>query len=236
MEHKKQLIRLVNYTQTCLHELCDNVPLNQREQTGNSNRWAVKDHLAHVAHWQAHFNQRLAKREKASPPVKDVDQENARIFALYQSRPWGDVMQMLDHAWEELSKQLRLISEEELQASDILPSLSNRPLWQIINGQVCVHGLSHVGLIYAEMGNPGRAVEIQEKILEDLQSLDDSPRWRGNNIYNLSCACAIAGQVDRSLTLLAEALVVSPDLKQWAGEDPDLVLLHQNPQFIKMTS
>jgi tetratricopeptide (TPR) repeat protein len=86
---------------------------------------------------------------------------------------------------------------------------------------VCTHPISHFCQLYVEAGKPEKALEIQEKIVDDLQSMDDSPKWRGTNIYNLACIYAIAGKPEKAIDHLKEALRLRTDLTDWSQHDPD---------------
>jgi tetratricopeptide (TPR) repeat protein len=221
MDRKKQILRLIHYTQTCIMEYADQIGEEDRLSTGRVDHWTAKDHLAHISHWKGVFNHRLEKREKQDKPVTDIDRENAKVFEHYRDKKWAEVIGMMEKADEDFSHQVKMLSEEEMNSSSVLPGIMERPLWQSLVGNGCTHALSHLGQLYVESGHPEKAVELQERILEDLQSLDESKKWRGTNIYNLACACAIAGQSNRAIVLLKEALHLHPELTEWSTHDPD---------------
>jgi hypothetical protein len=118
MDRKKQILRLTNYTHSCMLELIENAPADQRE-TGEPLKWTVKDHLAHIAHWKCVFNRRLQKRDPHEKHVTDIDRENARIFDLHKNKTWEDVLKMMDAADDDLNHQVKLLSEEELNSTTI---------------------------------------------------------------------------------------------------------------------
>lgn len=231
MDRKKTLIRLLNYSRACLQEFADSIPENEHNVPGEPEHWTAKDHLAHIAHWQANFNHRLAKREKQPPQVTDVDKENLKVFHQYKDKSWLEVRKFLDETFQDFSRDLRLLSEEDLQSSTLLPSISNRALWQSIIGLGIVHALSHLGMVYSERGDCKKTVEIEETILEDLQSLDESQKWRGTNIYNLACAYSLAGFYDKAIEGLKESLQLNPELTEWSTHDPDLASIRGLPEF-----
>jgi hypothetical protein len=65
-------------------------------------------------------------------------------------------------------------------------------------------------------------VDTIEQLL-DTSDLPDADR--GVGIYNLACAHAVAGRLDRARSLLRVAFRLRPDLVEYAGEDSDLVEL-----------
>src|SRR5206468_7308645 len=93
-----------------------------------------------------------------------------------------------------------------------------------IFGNGSAHAMTHFGwLLDAGIGvDPGRVasfVDIQERLL-DLGALPDADR--GVGLYNLACAHALAGRLDRARALLPDAFRLRPDLAEFAREDPDL--------------
>lgn len=231
MDRKKQIIRLINYTQTCMKEFANQIPDEQRKSTGQPDHWTAKDHLAHIAHWKSIFNHRLQKRDKLDKPVTDIDKENARVFEINKNKSWDDVIKMMDTADQDMCHQIRLISEEELNSTTIMPGLQERPLWRALVSDGCTHALSHLGQLYIEAGQPEKSLEMLEKIMEDLQSLDESHKWQGTIIYNLACGYATAGKSEKAIELLKESLQLNPELIGWSTHDPDFNSVREMEEY-----
>lgn len=231
MVRKKTLVRLLNYSRACLQEFADSIPESEHHLVGEPDHWTAKDHLAHIAHWQADCNHRLAKREKQPPQATDVDKENLKVFLQYRDKSWLEIRKMLDDTFQEFSRDLRLLSEEELLSNTIMPTISNRALWQTIVGNGIIHCLSHLGMVYSERGDKHKTIEIEETILEDMQSLDETPKWRGTNIYNLACAYSLAGFSDKAIEHLRQSLEMNPELTEWSSHDPDLASIRDLPEY-----
>lgn len=231
MDRKKQVLRLIHYTQNCVQEFTGTLSPADRERQGQVDHWSIKDHLAHLAHWKNIFNHRLQIRDTATQKITDVDKENARIFEMHRLKPWNEVWAMLIHADEELEHLIRMISEEDLVSTTLVPALSGRPLWQSVISDGVTHPICHLGYLYIDIGQPEAAVTIQERILEDLQSLDDSRHWRGNNIYNLACCYATSGLHDQAMQKLQESLQMNPDLREWSLHDTDLDSLRKREDY-----
>jgi len=62
----------------------------------------------------------------------------------------------------------------------------------------------------------------EERLLA-ATALPDSDR--GVGLYNLACAHAVAGRLDRARGALRDAFKLRPDLAEYAREDSDLVAL-----------
>ncbi len=236
MERKKQLIRLTNYTLDMIHELLAQYSADELEKTGSENKWSVKDHMGHLVYWQEDFNKKLIKRDKSQKEVADIDKENARIWLLFGQKPWKTVNAKLENAYSEICQYLRLLSEDDLNSPDILHSRQNRALWNEILGAACIHPITHISQLYNEKGNRQKSVDLLEKIMDDLQSMDSSPTWQGTNIYNLACMHALGGNTDKALNLIKEAFELNPGLKDWSQKDTDLVSLHDKEAFLQLVN
>jgi hypothetical protein len=231
MERKKQVIRLVNYAHASLHDFLAVAPVEIKQAAGQVDHWSAKDSFAHMAQWKTSFNHRLQNRDKQIRPTTDIDKENAKIFDTYKNKSWDEIIELLDAADKDATHLLRLLSEEDLNSTTILPGISVRPLWQGIIGNYCTHPISHLGQLYIEIDQAHKAIDLHEKIIEDLQSLDDSPRWQGMNIYNLACIHALAGMKGRATDLLRDSLKLNPGLTEWSRHDPDLVSLNEEVAY-----
>jgi tetratricopeptide (TPR) repeat protein len=235
MERKKQLIRLTNYSREVLQELITNTPDEDLTKSGQVDKWSFKDHMAHLAHWLDRFNHRLIKRDKNYKEVTDFDKENSRIWQLTHDLDWPVILNNLEKAYMDTTQYLRSLSEEDLLATDMLYPPDKRPLWDAILSNTCAHTITHVGLIYNERGNFQKSVELLERIMDDLQEFDPSPKWRGTNFYNLACLHALAGTPLNALELLQQAFSLNPALVEWSQKDTDLVSLWELQTFIEMT-
>ena len=235
MERKKQLIRLTNYSHEILQELIVSTPVEELVKFGQVDQWSFKDHMAHLAHWLDRFNHRLIKRDKNYKEIVDYEKENSRIWQLTHDIEWQVIHNNLEKSYMEVTQYLRSLSEEDLMATDMLYPPDKRPLWDAILSNTCAHTITHVGLIYNERGNFQKSVGLLEKIMDDLQEFDPSPKWRGTNIYNLACLNALAGNQTNALELLRESFSFNPALVEWAPKDPDLASLWEDPAFIEMT-
>ncbi len=234
MERKKQIIRLTNYSLEIIHELISQTSSDDLTKPGLVDHWSFKDHMAHLMHWLDRFNHRLIKRDKNFKDITDVDKENAHIWELYHASEWNVIHSKLEKAYADIIQHLRLLSEDDLCAKDILYPPEDRPLWNSILADTCVHTITHAGQIYNEKGKYQKSVEILDKVFDDLISLDSTPHWRGTNIYNLACLHTLAGNHGKALELMHEAFTLRPDLTEWSKKDPDLVTLRENQAFIAL--
>jgi hypothetical protein len=52
--------------------------------------------------------------------------------------------------------------------------------------------------------------------------------------YNLACYLALAGEKNKAVELLGEALRLHPGLTEWSRQDTDLVSLHGLPGYERL--
>jgi len=72
---------------------------------------------------------------------------------------------------------------------------------------------------------------MYEQSVQVANALDDSPEWRSIAIYNLACYYAIAGQKEKAVERLRQALELNPGLTEWSKEDPDFASIRQEPDY-----
>src|SRR5262249_8517720 len=120
-------------------------------------------------------------------------------------------------------------TEDELTTAQ--PALEGRRLWQAIAGNGYEHPMVHLAQLYIEQGRVDWALELQERHALGLLSLDDSPEQQGAVHYKHALILALAGETERALTLLRQALALRPDLVEWSQQDSDLASLRTLPEY-----
>jgi serine/threonine protein kinase/Flp pilus assembly protein TadD len=80
---------------------------------------------------------------------------------------------------------------------------------------------------YANMGRPDDAIRHLEMTVA-LRPNDS------NVLYNAACTYGVLGKKDAALDLLRRALGAGYANFAWPGQDPDLSLLHDDPEFLRL--
>jgi hypothetical protein len=184
--------------------------------------WSPKDHQAHLTAWKARQADRIRTRNLAQPPAgadRETDEINAELQALRADWSWERIAAEAD----DVSRRL----EDEIRSAGGQVLLDSKRFVGGIFGNGPFHAATHFGwLVEAGVGMDAAAVEAfmdtEERLLA-ATSLPDSDRGAG--IYNLACAHAVAGRLDRARPLLRDAFRLRPDLAEFAEEDQDLVEL-----------
>lgn len=156
---------------------------------------------------------------------------NDETFEREHLRPWADALADARRASDLLVAGVQALSEAHLIDTQAFPWQDGRPLWRSVVGNGFEHPLEHLAHFYRERGDLARAQRLMERQTEGMFALDPSDEARGGMYYNQGCFWALAGQPDRAIALLREALTLRPDLIDWSHQDTDLVSLRDLPDF-----
>jgi tetratricopeptide (TPR) repeat protein len=236
MDVRPELMELLDRTQAEVQAFIAHLTPQECQQAGRTNDWSAKDLIAHLAGWQLRMADRLAelaRGEDRSQP-EDIDAENALIWSEYSDRSWEEVLRALCSGHRRLMDNLQALSVDDLHDADRFESQKGQPLWRSVAGNECTHPTMHLAEAYVRRGHADRAAKMMEGLAADLARLDDSPRWVGVVRYNLACYLALAGEKDRAIELLREALRLHPGLTDWSRQDTDLISLHGLPEYERL--
>jgi hypothetical protein len=193
-----------------------------RDRPLRPNDWSPKDHQAHLTAWKGIQAERIrANTRGVDPPFigRETDEINAELQATRAETPWSAVVTEADAVTDELEREIRDAGPAALVESGGLIGG--------IFGNGSSHAMTHFGrLLEANIGvdaaRVAAFVDAQERALSS-EGIPDSDR--GVGLYNLACAHAVAGRLDRARPLLPIAFRLRPDLVEFAQEDPDLIEL-----------
>ncbi|MEO8638962.1 MAG: hypothetical protein ABI458_03490 [Chloroflexota bacterium] len=195
-----------------------------RDRAMRPGDWSPKDHQAHLTAWKAIQTDRMraaATGETVAADSRETDELNAELQAERADWDWAEIVREADATSDRLQAEIRAAGTPVLIATD---GLVGR-----IYGNSAAHALTHFAWLVAA------GVGVDERRVADF--LDDHERHlssaplpdadRAIALYNLACAHAVAGRLDRARPLLRTAFGVRPDLAEFATGDPDLVELRE---------
>ncbi len=188
--------------------------------------WTMKDTVAHLASWRSVAAGELdAVRTGGQAPSVDDDDDvtNARFYAETHDFPAGKTLAMAAMSWDQLAEAVRACSDEMLV--EPRPDHPQLKVWQVVPENAIDHLADHLGYHYADQGDP--VAEEQAALWRYEVALEAFPedRRRGVEEYALGRFYAGKGRRDEALEHLERALALRPDLRKFAGEDPELAKL-----------
>lgn len=207
---------------TAEREIFGSLEPKVRDRPMRPDDWSPKDHQAHLTAWKQIQVERIrANRRGEDPPfvAQETDEINAELQATRADWSWPEVVAEADEVSERL--------EAEIRAAGSARLVESGGLIGGIFGNGSAHAMTHFSwLVDAGIGVVEARVaafaDDQERVLK-LEAVPDADR--GIGLYNLACAHAIAGRLERARPLLRNAFRLRPDLAEFAKEDPDLVEL-----------
>jgi hypothetical protein len=184
--------------------------------------WSPKDHQAHLTAWKRIQSERIqaaSRGEQLAADERETDERNAELQAQRADWSWEDVAREADEVSDRLVADVRAAGTELLTAREGMV------------GQIYGNSASHATTHFIWLSDAGIGVDTERigAFLDDHErQLKDAPLAdadRAVGLYNVACAHALAGRLDRARPLLRDAFGLRPDLAEFAKEDPDLVAL-----------
>ena len=204
----------------------------ERSAEGTSTDWSAKDTMAHVGAWKERLVRDLDDGQSGTLLAQeDIGAVNQRIFDQTRGLTWPDVLALLRTGSTDLIARVRTLSDMSQSGEQPTAGAGIRPLWRRVVGIGYIHSLTHISQLRIGRGQGRLAVRLSEAMVESLLQLDDTPHWRGELLYDLACTYALAGEVDRALETLAEALRLQPELFEWSRTDPDFAPIRSQTAY-----
>jgi tetratricopeptide (TPR) repeat protein len=233
VDKKNQLIDLLNKSQESELRFISEFSDEERAVDGTAQDWAAKDEIAHIATWKAITSERIRAfiADESPPGYEDLDAYNEEIFQRHKGDSWQEAQDFHECSYQELLEQVRLIAEDDLLDGQRYDWLQGRSLWRrtIYNGYF--HPQGHIALYLSNHGETERGNQLMEEITKTLLTLDESPQWQGQSIYNLGCFYAQTGEKEKSIENLERAFSFDQDLIEWSKTDTDLDGIRDEPGY-----
>ncbi len=202
--------------------------LNESERTaiGTPEHWSAKDHVAHMTFWQQDLvlNLTAILQHQELPPSTQIEEDlNSMVFEKHRTRPWSAIHAEYEQVYAELITLIEQLGEEDLTDTRRFTSISGeRPLYTAFLGSCYEHNEEHRAQYYFDHHDLPRAIQIREVCVNRVIQAE-VPVWvKGSFLYNLACFYAQQNQLEKATTLLQEALILAPGLKERSKSDPEL--------------
>ncbi len=233
MDKKNQLLDLLSKSDQSELKFISDVSDEERAAIGAAQEWAVKDEIIHIAAWKDIMTKRFiaARADKSPPGNDDWDAVNEEIFQRHREDTWQEVLEFRERSYQQLVEQIQSFDEDDLVDEQRYEWLNGRSLWKRTIQTGYFHPHWHIALLYSKRGELERASRLMEEITKMLVTLDESPRWQGQSIYNLACFYALNGNKERAIDSLGRAFSLSSDTVEWSREDTDLASIWEEPGY-----
>ena len=222
---RSALLEVIDLGRECERTLADSLDADARTAIGTVERWAPKDHFAHLATWGSYQARRLEAIGAGNAPTPPAD--NDTVFLERRDDLWEDTWAALMRAGDDAAAAVTRVSDEELTT----PNANGRTLLSLTLSNLYLHPIAHVAQMYEERGDGVSAEQVQQDAVATVARLFGKSDQYGNAVYNLGCYYALRGRPADAIAQVREALAVNPTLTDLAKEDVDLVSLHGLPEY-----
>ena len=200
----------------------------ERERIGSPEHPSAKVLLAHITEFKQQQVEKVAAAVSGAPPrpLEAVEPSDPAVYARLDTRSWPDIEEEAKRVSDDLVTAVERLSDDELRDAHRFNWLNGRPLCRQVLGRGLWHPLTHLGSYYRQHGQSSRSASLQRNLSAAAVRLDFVPApGDGMSFYNLGCAFASAGERDKALAFLGEAVRTDAKYAGYAGDDPDLVTL-----------
>ena len=179
-------------------------------------RLTARDVRAHLAAWREVEARRLlgTVTDDDPRPGDPVDETNARIQAERADWSAERAATGAEASIDELIAAIRASTNDALCECDHLAAG--------IGANGVNHALGHLSDIARIANAEDRYAELAAEVEGVLGRNHLMPRDSGVMLYNLACHSGLSGRTDEALRLLRTAFTRRGDLRDYAGDDPDL--------------
>ena len=223
MELKQKIIQVLDKAHQAEQEFIAGLSEAERNATSTLEQWSAKDVIAHCATWKKRLAGDISAASRGQTPaqVEDIDRANAEIYTECRDLPWEAILTLGETAHQLLTRSMENLKEQDLRSTKILADREARPIWRRVVGNGYIHPMLHLVDLLSKRGQPAAAPRLYEEMASLLGDLDPDPEWQGLLRYNLACGHSLAGDKERAILDLGEALRLNPSLIEWSKQDPD---------------
>lgn len=216
------LVEQLQGTRIAERDVFGSIQPDVRDRPMRPNDWSPKDHQAHLTAWKARQADRInaaGRGEVLASDDRETDEINAELQATRADWSWEAIDLEADAVSEQLEAAIR-------DAGSAMLTESEQLVGQIF-GNGASHALTHFAwLVDAQVGvDEARVATFFDEHERQLSEAALPDADRGVGLYNLACAHAVAGRLDRARALLRVAFPLRPDLGEFARGDSDLIEL-----------
>lgn len=235
-EFGSKLIELLDFSYEYEKHFLATLTQPERAAVGTAASWSPKDILAHISFWDIQTAKELVDPATYELPDygDDFNATNERFRRKFKDVTWTEVEAMVEQAHLDLATGVRGLDDEQLTDPDRYQWTRSRPLWHRVAFTSFYHPMAHLGELFVSRGEIEETNAVQEQAAQLQLTLTDTDQWRGTVLYNLGCYYATSGQKELAMKNVAQGLALYEYLREWAPQDGDLAILHEEPEFVAL--
>lgn len=137
-------------------------------EIGTPEQWAAKDVLTNVAFWMEYMVERMeyVVRDEPLPRGVDFGALEQKAFAVYQHRPWQEVVGYAEHSLDSLIAEVERFTDAQLNTYNTYGDDNGGPLWGEIRANGFISPLQVLEKFYTRKGDQVRAAAINAMLLQ----------------------------------------------------------------------
>ncbi|AHC14122.1 TPR end-of-group domain-containing protein [Salinispira pacifica] len=233
MSRKAALAALADEMITSVNRAGNELPVAALDGPGSWEVWNCADAVSHCSAWLEQDLDRLKSPGQVIPIIEsdELEQTNRKIYEKYQKLPWVKAKEMLVQITADISREVKSMTEAELDQTGSYSDGRTRPLWWGMAGHLGLHVAWHLGIVLRRHDLEELSVSITEDVVARSAALSDNPMWLAANHYDLAAAYAQTEHPEEAMQELEESFRHNPGLREFASEDDDLQNLRYRDDF-----
>jgi tetratricopeptide (TPR) repeat protein len=195
--------------------------------------WSPAMMFFHVAQWRDKLWNGLAGASEGrpvNPPQGDINELNDSEMAGAAGVSLADAAARSDAALTSL------IAMFETMGDMPFNWYSAETTSEALVRNSYIHPRMHLADQLLRQGEVARSQRVLEESAAEMRRAEAPGHILGAALYNLAAVRARQDRVEEALALLEEGLLMRPDLKADAAENPDLASLRNLPRFRSLTA
>jgi Protein of unknown function (DUF1706) len=167
---KQWTLEVIATSRTEFKMLMSMIPPKQREVVGQIKQWSAKDELSHLSFWLELFakNTKARRKGKALIDTSDYLAMNDNASEERKDWTWSEVDTALTRALEEIEKQVKALSVDELTEAEMFTlepqRKSPRPFIKSLLYDLIDHPLHHWVKLYKKYGHEAKAADMLGRV------------------------------------------------------------------------
>lgn len=236
-EQKSVLLNMLNESKQAILDFYEELSEEEKNRKAELKKWQAKEYIIHGLSWCKQFNQALEDIQTGKEPNIEGDYEsfNDQTYLQTEHQTWQETLDEVDDVYAQIIDIIENMSEEDVSRTDYHAIFRDQSVGSQLIGYYYTHQIYHLADYNYQNGRGKKAIELMQKMTDQITKFDESPRAKATSLYNVACFFTLMDQFDDALKYLEMSLPLAEDLKAWAREDPDLTKLRENERFLELT-